>query len=104
MGYTDDLDIAGRSLRAIKEASVPIERKARRVGLIINEEKTKFLVISRTQTAQKRIGPVLYLEGYRFEVVNQFTYLGSIITSDNESMEIKQRLNKANKAFGWQVY
>lgn len=30
MGYADDLDIAGRSLRAIKEAFEPIEREAKR--------------------------------------------------------------------------
>lgn len=47
MGYADDhLNIAGRSLRAIKEAFEPIEREAKQVGLIIKEEKIKFLIVS----------------------------------------------------------
>jgi len=70
------------------------------MGLTINEGKTKLMIVSRTQVAQKRIGPVLDLGSYKFEVVNRFTYLGSVITSDNnETMEIKQRLGIANKAY-----
>lgn len=41
LGYADDLDIANRNLRAIKEAFEPIVRKEKRIGLIINEEKNQ---------------------------------------------------------------
>lgn len=41
LGYADDLDIASRNLRAIKEAFEPIVREAKQISLIINEEKNQ---------------------------------------------------------------
>jgi len=70
LGYAD-LDIAGCSVKVVKETFEEIEREARRVGLIVNEEKTKFLIVSRNQAAQKRIRPILEISGYKFETVNQ---------------------------------
>lgn len=66
------MDIAGRSIKAVKETFEAIEKEAKRVGLIVHEEKTKFMIISRTQIAQRRLGPVLECGGYKFEVVNRF--------------------------------
>jgi len=68
--------------------------------LEINEEKTKFMIVSRSQNARKSIGKRMNQGQYSFEVVNKFTYLGSIISSDNnESTETKKRLAKANGAY-----
>lgn len=41
LGYADDLDIASRNLRAIKKAFESIVREAKRIGLIINGEKSQ---------------------------------------------------------------
>lgn len=93
--YPDDLDIAGRSLKAVKKTFEAIEVEARKVGLEINAEKTKFMVVSRSQNAGKNIGKTLNLGQYLFEVVKEFVYLGSIISSENnESIEIRKRLVK----------
>lgn len=45
LGYADDLDIAGRSLKAVKETFEVIEIETKKVGLEINAEKTKFMII-----------------------------------------------------------
>lgn len=41
LGYADDLNITGRSIKAVKDNFEAIEREAKRVGLVINEEKNK---------------------------------------------------------------
>ncbi|XP_055382796.1 uncharacterized protein LOC129612958 [Condylostylus longicornis] len=48
MAYADDVVIIGRSVRAMCEAFVKIENETSKIGLKINEAKTKYLEMSRT--------------------------------------------------------
>jgi len=65
-----------------------------KVGLRINEEKTEYMVVSR------RNGNQVQEEFIEFKRVDQFKYLGSIITQDNDiKTEISMRLQSANKCF-----
>jgi pyrimidine operon attenuation protein/uracil phosphoribosyltransferase len=41
LAYADDVDIVGRTLRAVSEALVKMEKAASPMGLKVNEEKTK---------------------------------------------------------------
>ncbi|GFS48252.1 reverse transcriptase domain-containing protein [Trichonephila clavipes] len=43
MAYADDIDIIGRSEKAVKEAFQALEISATSMGLTINEDKTKFM-------------------------------------------------------------
>ncbi|GFV35733.1 reverse transcriptase domain-containing protein [Trichonephila clavipes] len=43
LAYTDDIDIIGRSEKAVKEAFQALEISATNVGLTINEDKPKFM-------------------------------------------------------------
>lgn len=91
--------MAGRSPKRVKEVFEAIEKKAEKVGLKINADKTKFMV-SISQNLRRRFGQSLEIGQYFFEIIDEFTYLKTIITSDNnESMEVKKRLAKANKAY-----
>ncbi|TGZ46137.1 Uncharacterized protein DBV15_05423 [Temnothorax longispinosus] len=100
LDYADDLDIAGRSLKEVREIFEAIEEEARKVGLQINADKIKFMVVSRSQVAKRKIGQRLIIRQYSFEVVSEFTYLGSVISKDNnEAAEIKRRMVKANRAY-----
>uniref|UniRef100_T1HZ99 Reverse transcriptase domain-containing protein n=1 Tax=Rhodnius prolixus TaxID=13249 RepID=T1HZ99_RHOPR len=47
-GFADDIDIIGRSLRAVEEAFLALEGPARRMGLVLNEKKTKYMVTGRS--------------------------------------------------------
>ena len=42
LAYADNIDIVGRSERAVKEASETLAISASTMGLTINEDKTKF--------------------------------------------------------------
>jgi hypothetical protein len=41
LAYADDTDIVGRSQSAVRDAYLALEREAAKVGLKINEQKTK---------------------------------------------------------------
>ncbi|KAL4143760.1 hypothetical protein QTP88_006047 [Uroleucon formosanum] len=72
---------------------------AEKVGLRINEEKTEYMVVSRRNgnLVQEEF---IEVEKYKFKRVDQFKYLGSIITQDNDiKTEISMRLQSANKCF-----
>jgi Reverse transcriptase (RNA-dependent DNA polymerase) len=43
LGYTDDIDIVGRSQAVVREAFLALEREANKVGLKINKNKTKYM-------------------------------------------------------------
>lgn len=70
----------------------------KRVGLRVNEGKTKVLALRRKKpTHMQRI---CVMSNYSFEVVNNFSYLGSLINEDiNEDEEIRARLIAGNKTY-----
>jgi hypothetical protein len=44
LAYADDIDIVGRSQSAVRNAYVALEGEAAKVGLKINEQKTKYMI------------------------------------------------------------
>jgi hypothetical protein len=94
LGYADDTDIIIRSVKAIIEASVKLEKAAQQIGLKVNKDKTKYMEITSNPTG--RTSPTI--NNYKFETVKEFKYLGMMITSDNKiTTEITHRLVMANK-------
>ena len=68
----------------------------KRIGLTINEDKTKYMVVTRNN---HRIGH-LDIGNYKFERVDNFKYLGVDINKDaNSHEEIKLRLTAANRCY-----
>ena len=47
--------------------------EARSIGLAVNENKTKYLLSTANDTS---IGESVEIDGYNFEVVKDFVYLG----------------------------
>jgi hypothetical protein len=45
--YADDIDIVGRSQSAVRNAYLALEGEADKVGLKINEQKTKYMIAAR---------------------------------------------------------
>jgi hypothetical protein len=43
----DDIDIVGRSQSAVRDAYLALKREAAKVGLKINEQKTKYMIAAR---------------------------------------------------------
>ena len=69
---------------------------ARSIGFIINEQKTKFMQISNRPVAKD----ILEIGEYKFQIVHEFKYLGTIITDDNDiNKEIRSRILQANRCY-----
>jgi sorting nexin-29 len=71
LAYANDINIIARTQGAMKEAFISIEKAGKKMNLRINEGKTKYIPITQK-------GPsFIEVNGYKFEVVCRFTYLGS---------------------------
>ena len=100
LGFADDVDIVGRNIRSITDAYSRMEREANKIGLRVNEDKTKFLMVAASERTRNLVGSHLVIGDRRFEVVNDFVYLGSIISNNfDTSLEIKRRILAAQRAY-----
>jgi len=46
LAYADDIDIVDRTINSVKEVCLALSKAASNMGLIINEEKTKFMQVT----------------------------------------------------------
>jgi hypothetical protein len=67
----------------------------------INEQKTKYIIAARNDCWTIRdVGQSVAIGDKHFEVVKEFSYLGSLMTSKNDvSLEIQRRIQTANRCF-----
>ena len=82
LAYTDDIDIIGRTKRDVTAAFSAIERESTKMGLAVNEGRTKYM-LSTCRNAQ-RIDSKVTADNYTFETVKEFVYIGSAVTTKNE--------------------
>ena len=98
LAYADDIDIIGLNRRAVTAAFSALEKESRRMGLVVNEDKTKYMLSTTKEAA--RTGSNITVDSYTFEVVQEFVYLGtSININNNVSLEIQRRITLANKCY-----
>jgi len=68
-------------------------------GLEINAEKTEYMIVQKRVLAD-HVHPFLEVGQYKFQRVQEFKYLRSILTQKNyELTEIKARLQSGNKCY-----
>ncbi|XP_039452865.2 uncharacterized protein LOC120431811 [Culex pipiens pallens] len=91
LGYADDIDIIGIDRRSVEEAFVPFKREAAKIGLTINTAKTKYLVAGRARGSAGDGVSEVEIDGERYEVVDEFVYLGTIVTCDNDLFTVTSR-------------
>lgn len=98
LAYADDIDIIGRATTDVEQQFLAIDEKASSMGLKVNGEKTKYMLSSLRQPSHERVGPNVRMGDYNFEVVRNFIYLGTEVTSDNNiTTEVKRRIVLANR-------
>ena len=73
-----------------------VAMEAAKIGLMVNERKTKYMLSMRKDTQHRRLGQNVTGDRYSFEVVKEFVYLG---TDNDTSAEIKRGITLANRCF-----
>lgn len=95
-----DIDLIGHDHRSVDEAFVPLKRETASIGLTINCTKTKYMVADRDRGIPSGVGAEVVFEADVFKVIEEFVYLGILVTCDNDvSREVKRRIAAANGAF-----
>jgi len=89
--YVDDVNILGGSAHAIQENAEALVVASKEIGLEVNADKTKYMIMSRDQNA----GHIrnMKFDNNSFESVEKFKYLGTDLTHQNSIREgIKSKL------------
>ena len=77
-----------------------IQKESAKVGLIVNEGKTKYLLSTSRSVPTNQQQAELFADSFTFEADSDFICLGSAITSGNESnLEIKRRTILTNRCY-----
>ncbi|RUS72821.1 hypothetical protein EGW08_019414 [Elysia chlorotica] len=95
-GYADDTVLLAESQNDLQNLVTIIEEHSGKYGLLMNVKKTKVMVISKKEPPKAEIK----VKGKSIEQIDQFVYLGQLITTDGRSdSEIKRRITIAKNAF-----
>jgi hypothetical protein len=99
LGFADDLDIVGRGIRAVTDAYSKLEKEANKIGLFVNVDKTKLLMVCPSQRTKQTVGSHLEVNGKKFEVVSEFPYLGALVDDKfTTGKEIRRRIVTAQRS------
>ena len=94
LDFADDLAVLSTSYQHIQQKTDRLSSFAKQTGLDISKQKTKVMRINST------VQTPVTVEGEAIEDVTDFTYLGSVISSDNGAQkDIRARISKARAAF-----
>jgi hypothetical protein len=96
--YADNVNILGRSVYAINKNTEAVVVAGKEIGLEVNAEKTKYMVVSRDQNAGQNHN--IKIDNKSFERVEQFKYLGTALLDQNfVQEEIKSSLKSGNACY-----
>jgi hypothetical protein len=84
--YADGVNILGRSLHTVKENTDVLVVASKEIGLEVNGDKTKYMVMSRDQN----VGPSYSMEidSSYFGKVEEFKYLGTNLIYQHSFQEL----------------
>ena len=90
--YADDTTLIAESEEELKSLLMKVKEESEKVGLKLNIQKKKKIMVSSSITSQQ-------IDGETVETVADFIFLGSKITADGDwNHEIKRRLLFGRKA------
>jgi ribosomal protein S2 len=98
MFYADDVNLLGDNRDAINKNMETLIDAIKEVGLEVNTEKTKYMLLSRHKNAGQSYE--LKIANRCFENMAKFRYLGTTITNQTLIQEeIKRTLNSGNACY-----
>ena len=98
MVYVNDVDILGGSIHTVKENTETLIVASKEIGLEVNADKTKNMVMSRGKNAGRSYS--MKIDNSSIERVEEFKYLGTTLTNNNSIQEeIKSRLKSRNACY-----
>ena len=98
--FADDCALVAHTLGDMQHIIDSFSNAAKAFGLTISIKKTELLYQSSPNNPDI-INPIATVDGTALKTVEQFTYLGSTVTSDAKmDKEIVTRIGKASSAFG----
>jgi len=96
LAYADDVIILGESVHTVKENAEALVVATKEIGLEVNANKTKYMIMSRDQNAGRSHSK----KTDSIERVEEFKYLGTTLTNKNSIQEeIKSRLKLGNACY-----
>jgi hypothetical protein len=98
LAYADDVNIEGENTDNINKNTEALLDASKEIGLEVNPEKTKYMLMSRSQKIEQKHR--IKIANRSFEYVAKFKYLGTTPTDQNHiHEEIKSRLNSGNACY-----
>ncbi|KAJ4446909.1 hypothetical protein ANN_13610 [Periplaneta americana] len=96
--YVDDVNMLGENPQTIRENAEFLVEASKAIGLEVNPEKTKYMIMSRDQNILRN--GTIKIGDLSFEEVEKFRYLGATVTNINDTREeIKRRMNMGNACY-----
>ncbi|KAJ4438969.1 hypothetical protein ANN_14923 [Periplaneta americana] len=96
--YADYVNMLGENTQAIRENTEILLEASKAIGLEVNPEKTKYMIMSRDQNIVRNGS--IKIGDLSFEEVEKFNYLGATVTNINDTREeIKRRINMGNSCY-----
>ena len=93
-------DVLGESIQTVQRNTAALVPTCKEIGLEVNAEKTKYMVMSQEQNAGQNHN--IKIGNKSLEVVEQFKYLGTTLTGQYSiHEEINSRLKSGNACFIW---
>ncbi|KAJ4427706.1 hypothetical protein ANN_25358 [Periplaneta americana] len=96
--YADDVNMLGENPQTIRKNAEILLEASKSIGLEVNPEKTKYMIMSRYQNIVRN--GTIKVGDLSFEEVEKFKYLGATVTNINDTREeIKRRINMGNACY-----